>query len=182
LHENEGLDWREVARDIQARMSDHAGFICTPEGVRDALSQARRLNAEIRQRGLRAARADQAARCVQWRQMGLVAEAVLTALDAFLVHGGGSRGARAVCDPQGAEVPFVESGALEEFRFRAERRQDRTQKIIVRYDSERFLCQFRPIRRRDRASAAYFERDWGLFLSGAIYEIDSESALQEVES
>src|SRR5580658_7511377 len=75
LRENGGLDWREVARDVQARMSDHAGFICTPEGVRDALSQARRLNADIRQRGFHAASADQAVRCVQWRQMALVAEA-----------------------------------------------------------------------------------------------------------
>ena len=34
-------------------------------------------------------------------------------------------------------------------------------------------CEARPIRRRDRAKAAYFERDWGQFLSGAIYEAES---------
>jgi len=172
LRENDGLDWREVAREVQARMSDHAGFICSPEGVREALAQTRRLNADIRQRGSGVERADQAARCVQWRQMALASEAVLTALDAYLAQGGGSRGARAVCDSEGSEVPLARSGALDEFRFRAEREPDRTEKIVVRFDGESFACQFRPIRRRDRSSAAYFERDWGRFLSGAIYEIE----------
>ncbi len=40
---------------------------------------------------------------------------------------------------------------------------------MVRWEGERFVCETRPIRRRDRAKKAYFERDWPLFLSGAIY-------------
>jgi succinate dehydrogenase / fumarate reductase flavoprotein subunit len=43
LHGAEGIDWREIEREVQARMSDHAGFICSPEGVRTALSDARDL-------------------------------------------------------------------------------------------------------------------------------------------
>ena len=101
LHGAEGIDWREIEREVQARMSDHAGFICSAEGVRAALSDARDLNARIRARGVRVGRADQAARALQWRQMALVSEAVLTALDAYLSEGGGSRGARAICDPGG---------------------------------------------------------------------------------
>ena len=34
LREDGGLAPREIEREAQARMSDHAGFICTREGVR----------------------------------------------------------------------------------------------------------------------------------------------------
>ena len=170
LHGAEGIDWREIEREVQARMSDHAGFICSPEGVRTALSDARDLNARIRARGVRVGRADQAARALQWRQMALVSEAVLTALDAYLSDGGGSRGARAICDPKGSAVPITRLGPLEAFRFRAERTDDRVRKTFVRLVDDSFVCDPRPIRRRDRAETAYFERDWGRFLSGEIFE------------
>jgi succinate dehydrogenase / fumarate reductase flavoprotein subunit len=41
---DDGLDWRDVALEVQARMSDDAGFMCSAQGVREALAQARRLN------------------------------------------------------------------------------------------------------------------------------------------
>ena len=104
--------------------------------------------------------------------MALVSEAVLTALHAYLGEGGGSRGARAICDPEGADVPITRLGPLEAYRFRAERAEDRARKTFVRLVGDGFLCDSRPIRRRDRTKAAYFERDWGRFLSGAIYEGD----------
>ena len=170
LHGAEGIDWREIEREVQARMSDHAGFICSAEGVRAALSDARDLNARIRARGVRVGRADQAARALQWRQMALVSEAVLTALDAYLSEGGGSRGARAICDPKGSAVPITRLGPLEAYRFRAERTDDRARKTFVRLVDDSFVCDPRPIRRRDRAETAYFERDWGRFLSGEIFE------------
>ena len=172
LRNEGGLDIGDVAREVQARMSDHAGFICSPVGVREALALARKLNAQIRQRGLRVTRPEQASRAAQWRHMALVSEAVLTSLDAYLTQGGGSRGARAVCDPEGLQSPSIRSGALEAFRFRAERVEDRSRKLIARGDGDGFVVETRPIRRRDRAKAAYFERDWGTFLSGAIYDAD----------
>ena len=73
---DDGLDWRQVAREVQARMSDDAGFMCSAEGVRKALMGARRLNGDIQSRGLRLDRADQAERCVQWRQLAFASEAV----------------------------------------------------------------------------------------------------------
>jgi succinate dehydrogenase/fumarate reductase flavoprotein subunit len=170
LHSSEGIDWREIEREVQARMSDHAGFICSVDGVRAALSDARKMNANIRARGVRVGRADQAARASQWRQMALVSEAVLTALDAYLGEGGGSRGARAICDPEGSAVPIIRLGPLEAYRFRAERTDDRARKTVVRLVGDSFVCDARPIRRRDRTKAAYFERNWGRFLSGAIFE------------
>jgi succinate dehydrogenase / fumarate reductase flavoprotein subunit len=164
-----GLDWHEVAHEVQARMSDDAGFVCSVNGVRKALAEARKLNDEIRSRGLRLDRADQAERCVQWRQMAFASEAVLTALDAYLSRGGGSRGARAICDPEGSDVPVTRAGPLEAFRFRAERIQDRAEKIAIRFESGAFTCSFEQVRRHDHSQAAYFERDWAEFLTGAIF-------------
>ena len=91
-------------------------------------------------------------------------------LDAYLSDGGGSRGARAICDPKGSAVPITRLGPLEAYRFRAERTDDRARKTLVRLVGDSFVCDPRPIRRRDRAETAYFERDWGRFLSGEIFE------------
>ena len=113
---------------------------------------------------------------MQWRQLALVSEAVLASLNAYLSEGGGSRGARAICDPEGADVPMIRLGPLEPFRFRAERAEDRAGKMFARLDCDGFVCDSRPIRRRDGAKAAYFERDWGRFLSGAIFEGDDHRA------
>jgi hypothetical protein len=119
--------------------------------------------------GLRLDRADQAERCVQWRQMAFASEAVLTALDAYLSRDGGSRGARAFCDPDGSHVPATRAGPLEAFRFRAERKQDRAEKIAIRFENGAFTCSFQRVRRHDHSQAANFERDWAEFLTGAIY-------------
>jgi succinate dehydrogenase/fumarate reductase flavoprotein subunit len=170
-----GLDWREVEREVQARMSDHAGFICSDDGARAALAEARALNAEIRSRGMRVTRAPDAARAWQWRQMALVSEAVLTALDAYLGDGGGSRGARAIRSSEGGNVPSTRHGPLEAYRFRAERTRDRAHKQVVAWDGEGFTIERRPIRARDPRAVAYFERDWGRFLSGAIYAADADA-------
>ena len=173
---DEGLDVEAIAREVQARMSDHAGFICTPEGVREALAGARRLNQRIRARGLRVGRAGQASRCWQWRHMALASEAVLASLDAYIEQGGGSRGARAILDPRGDKTPAARNGALDDFRFRAERARDRERKIVVgRVDGE-FVVEMRELRKHDRAKPIYFERDWSEFLSGAIYAAPTPEA------
>ena len=106
-------------------MSDAAGFICRAEDVREALAGARALNARIKAEGVACSRPYEAARAVQWRQMAIASEAVLTALDFYIQGGGGSRGARAICDPTGELTPMTQTGALSEFRFLPERKQDR---------------------------------------------------------
>ncbi len=169
LREDGGLSPREIEREVQARMSDHAGFVCTREGVKRALEGARALNARIRQEGVRCARPAEAAKAAQWRQMALCSEAVLTALEAYIEAGGGSRGARALCDAAGEATPQSRLGPLRDYRFVAERPEDRGRQIVVWREGEGFVCETRPIRRRDRARRAYFERDWPEFLSGGIY-------------
>ncbi len=169
LREDGGLAPRDIEREVQARMSDFAGFVCTRDGVRAALEGARALNARIRAEGVRLARPDQAAKAVQWRQMALASEAVLTALETYVVSGGGSRGARVLCDPAGAATPQTRLGPLGDYRFIPERKEDRGRQIAVRRAGEGFACAMRPIRRRDRAAKAYFERDWATFLSGEVF-------------
>jgi hypothetical protein len=73
-------------------------------------------------------------------------------------------------NPEGSAVPITRLGPLEAYRFRAERTDDRARKTFVRLAGDSFVCDSRPIRRRDRTKAGYFERDWGRFLSGAIFE------------
>jgi succinate dehydrogenase / fumarate reductase flavoprotein subunit len=158
-----------IEREVQARMSDFAGFICTAQGVAGALAGARALNARIRSEGVKRGRAYENARAVQWRQMAIASEAVLTALDHYMNSGGGSRGARAICDLEGEMAPMTPAGPLEAFRFLAERDRDRERRIFVRYESGRFCCEARPLRRRNRVHPPFFERDWPYFLNGSIY-------------
>jgi hypothetical protein len=108
--------------------------------------------------------------------MAFAPEAVLTALDAYLSRGGGSRGACAICDPEGLDVPITRTGPLEAFRFRAERKQDRAEKIAIRFENGIFACSFQRVHRHDHSQAAYFERDWAEFLTGAIYALGGWSS------
>ena len=75
-----------------------------------------------------------AARAVQWQQMALASEAVLAALDHYIAQGGGSRGARAICDPAGDSLPRSRHGPLPEVRFRPEREEDKREQLVVRLE------------------------------------------------
>jgi succinate dehydrogenase / fumarate reductase, flavoprotein subunit len=89
--------------------------------------------------------------------MAIVSEAVLAALAFYIGRGGGSRGARTVCSPNGERVPLARTGPLDDFRFLPERAEDRTEQIFVRLDEGRFVIWTRPVRARDptaRSSSA----------------------------
>ena len=169
LRADSSLTINRVRRDVQDRMSDHAGIICAAADVRACLAAARALNESIRQQGIAFDGAYEAARALQWQQTALVSEAVLTALAFYVENGGGSRGARAICSPAGDCTPRARDGFLEQFRFISERPEDRCEQIFVRFDAGKFVCERRPIRRRDRDHKPFFERDWPDFLTGAIF-------------
>jgi succinate dehydrogenase / fumarate reductase flavoprotein subunit len=159
-----------LRHEIQARMSDQAGMVCRTADVRGALDAARQLNDRIRRHGISCeGKAFDAVHALQWRHNALASEAVLTALDFYLRAGGGSRGARTICDAHGEQVPQTRTGALEEFRFRSERMQDRNELILVRWDGSQFVMQTRALRRRKRGERPFFERHWPDFLTGAIF-------------
>ena len=165
----------QILRDtVQARMSDHAGIMCTPQAVARALGEARQLNADIAASGIALDRTNDAARAVQRHHMALASEAVLTALDHYIRHGGGSRGARAICDPEGASLPDTAHGPLETYRFRKENPAHRDAQLVLRMTGGRMEVATRANRRLDAAARSFFERDWPDWLTGAIYQQDDK--------
>ena len=169
LRADGGYEADALRDEIQARMSDHAGPFCYPENVTTALSDARALNAGIAERGLSAARPSQVARVLQWRHMALASEAVLAALDYYIADGGGSRGARAICDPTGEAVPATRIGPVEDFRFRQERDTHKDEQILVRCSTDGITVETRRNRHFDETAKTFFERDWPDWLTGSIY-------------
>ena len=174
LNPHSPLTVRSVRASVQNRMTDHAGMICEAEGVRDALAEARALNAEIRIKGIAISRPTEAARALQWQQMAVASEAVLSALDHFIRQGGGSRGARAVLDTTGEVLPATGAGPLEAYRFREERDADRTERILVRLDEGAVTITTRPNRAFDGGAKSFFERDWPDWLTGRIFDVDMD--------
>ncbi len=173
LQPDSGWTVKSVRADVQARMSDKAGIICHIDAVSQALGEARALNAKIRAQGIAPGRASEAARAVQWQQMALASEAVLTALDHYIQSGGGSRGARAICDATGEALPTTRGGPLEAYRFRKDRADHREEQIIVRLRDGQFEVQTRPNRSFDENARSFFERDWPAWLTGGIYDLEA---------
>jgi hypothetical protein len=106
--------------------------------------------------------------------MAIASEAVLSALDFFIDTGGGSRGARAICDREGESLPMAKSGPLEEFRFRKEREEHRNEQITVRAGADGMVVATRPNRTLDEAAKSFFERDWPAWLTGDIYDLEKQ--------
>ncbi|MCM2475490.1 FAD-binding protein [Rhizobium sp. CG5] len=161
---------KSVRAEIQARMSDKAGLICDAQTVSEALAEARQLVANIKANGIGYGRPAEAARALQWRHMALASEAVLAALDVYISSGGGSRGARAICDPDGEDVPVTRDGTLEAFRFRREKAEHKSEQIVVRSEGEALILRTCPIRTFDESTKSFFERDWPDWLTGRIYD------------
>jgi hypothetical protein len=164
------LTVQSIRKDVQDRMSDHAGVLCNAADVNTALAASRALNQTIRQQGIAYSGAPEALKALQWRQTALLSEAVLTALAFYVARGGGSRGARAICASEGDRVPEARIGKLEDVRFVSERTEDRAEQIHVRFDAGVFVCEARPVRRLNRDDKPFFERDWPDFLTGAIHD------------
>jgi succinate dehydrogenase/fumarate reductase flavoprotein subunit len=160
---------KSVRTEVQARMSEKAGLICDAEGVRLALAEAQDLVRSISAKGIGYSRPAEAARSLQWRHMALASEAVLTALDHYVRNGGGSRGARAICDPAGGAVPSSIDGPMADYRFRAEQAAHRDEQIVVWREGDVLRVRTRPNRQLDKTEKSFFERDWPDWLTGRIY-------------
>jgi succinate dehydrogenase / fumarate reductase, flavoprotein subunit len=170
LRTDSALKPAAIRKDVQDRMSNYAAILCSAPYVKAAADAARALNETIRQQGIAFEGANEALRALQWRQIAIASEAVLTALAFYLKRGGGSRGARTVCSPSGDRIPQARSGPLEDLRFIPERVEDRGEQIHVRLEGATFVCESRPIRRRDRDDRPFFERHWPDYLTGAIHD------------
>lgn len=168
------LTVKSIRSEVQARMSEKAGILCDQQSVSEALTEARKLNGDIRANGVAYGRAAEAVRGAQWRHMALASEAVLSALDFFIRSGGGSRGARAICDAEGESLPLARSGPLQDYRFRKERDAHREEQIVVRLDGDAIRLSTRANRSFDESARSFFERDWPAWLTGRIYDLDAD--------
>jgi succinate dehydrogenase / fumarate reductase, flavoprotein subunit len=174
LRTDSALTAAAIRKEIQDRMSDHAGILCNPKDVKAAREAAHALNESIRQRGIAFDGANDALRALQWRQSAIASEAVLAALAFYLDRGGGSRGGRTVCAANGDRTPETRRGPLNEVRFVSERDEDRREQIRVRFRDGKFVCEPQSLRRRDRDFRPFFERDWPDYLTGAIHALSAD--------
>jgi succinate dehydrogenase / fumarate reductase flavoprotein subunit len=174
LRTDSALTAAAIRKEVQDRMSDHAGILCNPKDVKAAREAAHALNESIRQRGIAFDGASDALRALQWRQSAIASEAVLAALAFYLDRGGGSRGGRTVCAANGDRTPETRRGPLNEVRFVSERDEDRREQIRVRFRDGKFVCEPQSLRRRDRDFRPFFERDWPDYLTGAIHALSAD--------
>jgi hypothetical protein len=174
LRTDSALRAAAIRKEVQDRMSDHAGILCNAKDVKAAREAAHALNESIRQRGIAFDGANDALRALQWRQSAIASEAVLAALAFYLGRSGGSRGGRTVCAANGDRTPETRRGPLNEVRFVSERDEDRREQIRVRFRDGKFVCEPQSLRRRDRDFRPFFERDWPDYLTGAIHALSAD--------
>ncbi|EAW6003788.1 FAD-binding protein, partial [Salmonella enterica] len=129
LHNAAGRPLSSLREEIQARMSDYAGFICHVENIRQAAQDARNLLASLSHDALSIQHLAEIPGLFMWRQQTLASAAILTMLEEFIAAGGGSRGARIILDPQGSCLPLTRHGPFSQWRFRPEREEDKNTKL-----------------------------------------------------
>lgn len=162
--EGEGLAPKDVKTEIQARMSDCAGIICSGPEVKNALLAARELRRKIEREGLQVNSASLVGQAFRWKHMAYVSEAVLSALDHYIENGGGSRGARAICSEDGEQCPEAYVEDLSRFRFIEEQAKDKAEKLIVSFEGGAFMISALPVDLTPKVQREFFEKGWGTYL------------------
>ncbi len=162
----------EVRAEIQTRMSDEAGFICRIDRIPAALAAARKLRLRLEREGFRPDSFSHVEDIFRWRHLALLSEAVLTVIDGYLARGGGSRGARAYCAPDGEGRVDTVQGPLDDYRFRPENPPHREHKLVARFDGAEVHLEERPLRGIEDLDAIYFEKNWPAYLTDAIHRED----------
>jgi succinate dehydrogenase/fumarate reductase flavoprotein subunit len=155
---------KEIQTEIQARMSDNAGIICTADEVKSALEAATALRCEVEAEGLQVSSASMVGQAFRWRHMAWVSEAVLTALDHYISEGGGSRGARAICSESGARCPEASVEDLSRFRFVEEQSKDREEKLVVCRAEDGIQVAAVSVDLTPEVRREFFEKGWGSYL------------------
>ena len=164
-----GRSLQSVKEEIQTRMSDHGGFICHVDAVRQAAQEARLLAAAVAKNALSIRHLAEIPELFMWRQMALISAAVLTMLDDYITAGGGSRGARIILDPEGDCLPLTRNGPAQLWRFRPEQASDKEKKLTIHYQQAKFIVRQKALRSLADSKDHYFEKNWPDFLNGNIY-------------
>lgn len=164
LANESGLAPKTVKMEVQSRMSDFAGMICSGPEVRAALAAAHTLREKVETEGFRVSSPSMVAQAFRWRHMVYVSEAVLTALDHYISGGGGSRGARAICADDGTQCPEAYREDLSRFRFVEEQDDDKTNRLVVRLKKGQFSVLPEPVDPEPEIEREFFEKGWASYL------------------
>ncbi len=164
LSNADGLSPKDVKAEIQDRMSDYAGIICSGPEVAAALESAHQLREMVEAKGIRVSSPSLVGQAFRWRQMAFASEAVLTALDYYICSGGGSRGARAICSDAGTQCPDAYQEDLSRFRFIEEKPEDKAQRLVVQLKDGAFSVHPEPVDLTPEIEREFFEKGWGPYL------------------
>ncbi len=168
----EGHDVAAVRDEIQARMSDKAGFICMIDDVPDALAAAQQLRSAVLEKSFSINKSNRVADAFRWRHLSLVSEAVLMAMDHYIKQGGGSRGARAYCSANGTVAPQARSCDLSAYSYVEEKDEHKSHKLVLQFDGDSFSINEAAIRDHEDPAIIFFEKNWSHYLTGGIYNDD----------
>lgn len=164
LSDEKGLKPKEAKTEIQVRMSDYAGIICSAPEVKKTLEAARELRRKVETQGFRVNSPSMVGKAFRWKHMAYVSEAVLTALDHYIENGGGSRGARAICSDDGTQCPEAHVEDLSRFRFIEEQAKDKQEKLVVSFEDSVFKINALPVDLAPKTKREFFEKGWGPYL------------------
>lgn len=79
-----------------------------------------------------------------------------------------------LCSGGGTQAPSSRLGELGGFRFLPENLAHRQEKILLRYSAETGMqVSKRSLRSIEDTGKIYFEKNWGAYLTGAIYPDDT---------
>jgi succinate dehydrogenase/fumarate reductase flavoprotein subunit len=160
-----GLAVEDIKQLVQSTMSDKAGFICDEDEIATGLAELQQLNTKIRDQGIYAP-ASRSLYSVQWRQNALAAQAIMTALNHYVKNGGGSRGARAICNKNGGLVPDTVLGPLSDLPLLPEQDKDKDSIIRVLLNNNELEVSERNCRELQNVGSFYFEKNWMPWLTG----------------
>ena len=167
----------EVREELQARMSDYAGFICRVDELPGALAGAEAQRKKVLGGGLRITRPSQAVDIFRWRHLALTAEAVLQTLVHYVNEGGGSRGARAYLARDGEVTIVTQQGPLDDISYRPEKPEHRAYKITLSWTGESFFAiDHTPLREIEDLNRVFFEKNWGDYLTDTLHEAGYQHA------
>ncbi|TVR15508.1 MAG: FAD-binding protein [Planctomycetota bacterium] len=170
LEASETTPTTAVVRDeIQARMSDHAGFICHIADLPPALAAAQDLRQRVLAGEMRITRASQAVDVFRWRHLALTSEAVLANIAHYVREGGGSRGARAYLADDGEVVIHTRHGPLQDVCYRPEQPEHKEYKITLRWTGDDFIITHNPLRAIEPLQGIFFEKHWSDYLTDRVH-------------
>lgn len=157
----------DVRRDIQHRMTTHAAFMRTPEGARQALSEAQNLLAQVKG-GMRVGSPQDLPQAIQNHHLALTQVAFLTALHDLLQRGGGSRGAYVIVDREGNSTVETKDGPRLPHRPEnvAMRQEIVETRFNARGECEVTVAKVRTLPEDD----SWYENTWREWREGRIYD------------